>query len=425
MKNGNLKFQILGDCWKVRMKILVVDDDNNKVVEISNVIKEVGVDDNSMEVVTTAACAMKRLKSECFDLLIVDLLLPKRLGEAPVSDGGVTLIQSIHRSSEINTPEFIVGLTADEEAYKSSQEDFAKLLWTIELTGYDKTEWRLRLQQKILHLRQRELQRQTGSQESAECDVLFVCALSDPELEQLHIASGSEWSQVFYPGDSALYWKSTVSISGKTFQAHSTCLPQMGLVAAATSVSNALRTLKPKFVVMCGICAGRKDDCQLGDTIAASITWDYGSGKFVLDEAEEVVFEPAPVHVPVDPLLLSAVKGLSSENEKLEEIYHSCRGFRPSYVPKLRVGPMASGAAVQNYPDFFTSVADQNRKILGVDMEAFGVAWACYQCIDPSAKWLVVKGVSDFADGKKNNDFQKFSSFMSAKIAINVISNFI
>jgi len=84
---------------------------------------------------------------------------------------------------------------------------------------------------------------------------------------------------------------------------------------------------------------------------------------------------------------------------------------------------MASGAAVQNHKDFFDGIANQQRKILGVDMEAFGVAWACHQSFEPQPAWLIVKGVSDFADGTKNNDIQSFASYFSAKIALEALSS--
>lgn len=406
------------------MKILVVDDDNNKVVAVSRVVESAGVDLSSVEVATTAAGAMRKLEEEAYDLLVVDLVLPLRIGEAPSPGGGVQLVQAIHRSDRIKMPEFIVGLTADREALLASKEQFSNLLWSIELSGHDQSEWKLRLQQKILHLQAREAQRTAASTTPVECDVLFVCALLDPEIEQLHLASGAKWTQVSYQGDPTLYWTAILEIDGKRCRAHSTCLPQMGLVAAATGVSQAVRTLTPGMVVMTGICAGRKGDCDLGDVIAANITWDYGSGKFVEVEGRRA-FEPAPVHVLCDASVQSRMKAMSADKELLRSYHQASPGFRPAREPKLHVGPLASGAAVQNYPEFFSGVADQNRKILGVDMEAFGVAWSCHQSIEPHPRWLIVKAVSDFADGSKNNEYQQYASFISARVALGAISSFI
>lgn len=401
------------------MRILVVDDDNGKVVDVVKVVEQAGIDSSAIEVATTAASALKMLEANTYDLLVVDLVLPRRIGEPPIADGGAELVQKIHRSDSVRVPEFIVGLTADREALERSMVSFSNLLWSIELSGNDQTQWKVRLQQKLHHLRSREQQREPTGFEKVECDVLFVCALPEPELSELHKASEVSWEQCSFDFDSNLYWKSAFERDGRKITAFSTSLPQMGLVAASTAVSQAVRTLSPKVVVMSGICAGRKGDCELGDVIAASITWDYGSGKFIESDGV-VVFEPAPIHVLVDATIQSCIKGICADPELVKKFYESCPGFRPGKPSKVHFGPMASGAAVQNYRDFFTGVADQNRKILGVDMEAFGVAWACHQSVSPCPKWLVVKGVSDFADGSKNNEFQSYSSFMSAKVAIEI-----
>lgn len=403
------------------MKILIVDDENSKVVEITKVVQECGVDPEVIQVVTTAAVAANALKSEYYDLLIIDLVLPLRIGENPERTGGVSLLKQIHRSSEIQAPEFILGLTADETALAESENSFTDLLWSVQLSGHGNGEWKLRLQQKLQHLIARENQRDgLVVDQQLECDVLFVCALLDPELLQLHAASGAHWEKITFPSDPSIYWKAQLEIGGRSLTTYSICLPQMGLVSAASSVSQASRTLRPKIVAMTGICAGRKGDCDLGDAIAATVTWDYGSGKFV-QKGDKVVFEPSPIQVISDAAVQSAITALIADNGKAQQFYNECSGYRTRSVPRIHKGPIASGAAVQNHKDFFSGVANQQRKILGVDMEAFGVAWACYQSFDPQPKWLVVKGVSDFADGTKEDDIQNFASYFSARVCLEAL----
>lgn len=405
------------------MKILIVDDENSKVVEITKAVQESGVKLEAIQVVTTAASAVSALKNEYYDLLIIDLVLPLRVGENPERNGGVSLLKQVHRSSDIQAPEFILGLTADETALAESKDSFTDLLWSVELSGHSNGEWKLRLQQKIQHLIARENHRDglIVAQE-LECDVLFVCALLDPELLQLHAASGADWEKVTFPSDPAVYWKAQLEIDGCSLTAYSTCLPQMGLVSAASSVSQAVRTLGPKIVAMTGICAGRKGDCELGDAIAATVTWDYGSGKFVQRD-DKVVFEPSPIQVISDAAVQSAITALIADNGKAQQFYDECSGYRTRSVPRIHNGPIASGAAVQNHEEFFSGVANQQRKILGVDMEAFGVAWACHQSFEPQPKWLVAKGVSDFADGTKEDDIQNFASYFSARVCLDALAS--
>lgn len=405
------------------MKILVVDDENSKVVEITRVVQDSGVDPEVIQVVTTAAAAVHALKNGYYDLLIIDLVLPLRVGENPERSGGVSLLKQVHKSSEIQAPEFILGLTADEAALSESKVNFTDLLWSVELSGHGNGEWKLRLQQKLQHLIARKNWREgLAVDQKLECDILFVCALLDPELLQLHAASGVEWEKVTFPSDPTVYWKGQLILGGRSLVAYSMCLPQMGLVSAASGVSQATRTLAPKIVAMTGICAGRKGDCNLGDAIAATVTWDYGSGKFVQKDGD-VVFEPSPIQVISDAAVQSAITALIADNGKAQQYYNEYSGYRTNTVPRIHKGPIASGAAVQNHVDFFSGVASQQRKILGVDMEAFGVAWACYQSFDPQPKWLVVKGVSDFADGTKEDNVQNFSSYFSARVCLDALAN--
>lgn len=405
------------------MKILIVDDENSKVVEIARVVQDSGVDPGAIQVVTTAAAAVSALKSGYYDLLIIDLVLPLRVGENPERSGGVSLLKQVHRSSEIQAPEFILGLTADEAALAESKDSFTDLLWSVELSGHGNGEWKLRLQQKLQHLIARENYRDgLVVDQRLECDVLFVCALLDPELVQLHVASGADWEKVTFPSDPTIYWKAQLEIGGRSLTAYSICLPQMGLVSAASGVSQATRTLAPKIVAMTGICAGRKGDCDLGDAIAATVTWDYGSGKFVQSD-DEVVFEPSPIQVISHATIQRAITAIIADSGKAQKFYDECHGYRTRSVPRIHKGPIASGAAVQNHKDFFSGVANQQRKILGVDMEAFGVAWACYQSFDPQPKWLVVKGVSDFADGTKEDDIQNFASYFSARVCLDALAD--
>ena len=51
------------------MRILVVDDDNGKVVDVVKVVEQAGIDSSAIEVATTAASALKMLEANTYDLL--------------------------------------------------------------------------------------------------------------------------------------------------------------------------------------------------------------------------------------------------------------------------------------------------------------------------------------------------------------------
>ncbi|MCP4382890.1 MAG: TIR domain-containing protein, partial [Hyphomicrobiales bacterium] len=55
--------------------------------------------------------------------------------------------------------------------------------------------------------------------------------------------------------------------------------PEMGGLAAAQAAGRLVRELRPKFLAMCGICAGRRGKVALGDVIVADRVFQYDDGK--------------------------------------------------------------------------------------------------------------------------------------------------
>lgn len=412
------------------MRILIVDDENTKVVEICSVLSDAQIAEESITVATTAASALKELKDNYFDLLIIDMYLPNRIGEAPNLSGGVDLLKRISRGTDVQLPEHIIGLTSNLEALAASQEDFSARSWFVEEVGPSKTTWKLRLMEKLQYLRAREeyqavqLKNGTIANLRPDCDVLFICALLDPELTALHAVSATKWEVVTFPGDPGIYWSANLKFGTNTVSAVCVCLPQMGLVSAGVVASKAITLFKPKLVVMTGICAGRRGNCNLGDIIGANLTWDYGSGKFTEVE-DSVVFEPAPFQAAASARVVGVLGELSNDKELLQKLYKECDGYRPAEVPKFHVAPIASGAAVQNHKEFFSGIVTQQRKMLGVDMEAFAIAWACHEALEPQPNWLIIKSVVDFADGTKDSKIQSFGSYISASLAISAVEKLI
>ncbi|MBK1794102.1 response regulator [Devosia sp. WQ 349] len=404
------------------MKILIVDDENSKVVEIFSVLSNSGIIREDIVVVTTGSAALKELRNEYFDLLIVDMYLPNRIGEAPSMSGGVELLKRIRRGGDVTPPEYIFGLTSNLEAMEISKEEFAAQSWQLEEVSAVKTGWKLKLMEKLRYLKAREEYHlleagKASEQKSVKYDLLLVCALQEPELSALLKVSNGEWSVVSFPGDPHLYWHADLNSGATTIRAIALCLPQMGLVAAGVSVSKAVTLFKPRVVAMSGICAGRKGDCKLGDAIGVNLTWDYGSGKFTEVDGS-VVFEPAPFQAPATARVVGVLTEIRADATEIGNIYRDSPGYRPASVPEFHVAPMGSGAAVQNHKEFFSGVVTQQRKILGVDMEAFAVAWAAHEALEPQPHWLVIKSVVDFADGTKDSEIQGFGSYFSARLLI-------
>lgn len=247
-----------------------------------------------------------------------------------------------------------------------------------------------------------------------EIDLGIVVALKDPELDAV-LALEWGWRKHDAPNDPTVYYIGEFRRrDGTVGRAVAARTGQMGMPAATALGTKLALTFRPKVLAMVGICAGNKDDTMIGDLVAANPTWDYGSGKHATKDGESV-FEPAPFPLALTSRIRGIIEPFEGETTALTEIGQAFEGQGSARKPKLHIGPFASGAAVVGRAAMVQEVKLQHRKLLAIDMEAYGVAIAATESVLPVPEFLVVKGVSDFADEDKGDSQRSFAAFMSAR----------
>ena len=83
----------------------------------------------------------------------------------------------------------------------------------------------------------------------------------------------------------------------------------------------------------------------------------------------------------------------------------------------MLIGPIVSGASVVTDPEIVQDVLDnQDRNVLGIEMEIYGMYYAADWAINPKPKYIALKAVSDFANQEKSDDYHKYASYTSAKM---------
>ncbi|HZF56167.1 MAG TPA: pentapeptide repeat-containing protein, partial [Polyangiaceae bacterium] len=82
---------------------------------------------------------------------------------------------------------------------------------------------------------------------------------------------------------------------------------------------------------------------------------------------------------------------------------------------RIHVGPVATGAKVMMDPDLFERLQRFVRKTVGVEMEAATIGLVGEHAQIPA---IVVKAVSDFGDGDKDNSFREFAARASAEVLL-------
>jgi len=170
---------------------------------------------------------------------------------------------------------------------------------------------------------------------------------------------------------------------------------------------------------MTGICAGVRGECELGDVLVASPSWDWQMGKYV-KEAMEV----APDQIPVPEEVSRRMTLLEKERKFFIELSEAYTGEKPNQIPRLRPGPLASGSAVLADQATVETIKAQHRKALGVDMEIYGMYSAVRDSAAPKPIPVALKSVCDFADHLKNDKYQKYASYMSAETLKKFVETF-
>jgi len=108
------------------------------------------------------------------------------------------------------------------------------------------------------------------------------------------------------------------------------------------------------------------------------------------------------------------------DSAALATIRSQWHGEAPGDAIKVHLGPIGSGAAVVQNNAQIEKVKSQKRKVIGIDMEIYGFMHAMQQLDGHRPPHFAVKGVSDLANCMKENRFQKYASYISAFVAIEI-----
>lgn len=386
------------------MKAIIVDDQyDSKTRIVASVLDALNVD---VKHVSSAKQAIDEMLTCQFNILILDMQIPQRLGDEIDPNGGTSLLKFIELNERIKKPTFVLGVTSHPEAYEISLDFFKDRGWTLLCDQEGSLESKLRsiLQTQISHLKERQ----------SNCDVFIVTALAHTELEAV-LNLSLEWSEFELPGRPERlhrgYFFDKNQVRRTVIATH---LPNMGMISAAVVSSYACANFKPRYLIMPGIAAGIVGKVNLGDILVGSPCWDWGSGKLAVRDGKPH-FLSSPIQIPLDPELLSLLQGLAAKRTYLNEIFINWTGGKvPPHSLAMHVGPIASGAVVLEDPETVNLITQQNRNTIGVEMEAFGVMSAAYYAGQDRPNSLIIKSVCDFADPSKNNEWQTYAAYTSA-----------
>ena len=391
------------------IKVLVVDDDEDKTVKVVNLLTDqAGIDGRSIHAVRTGVEARRELFEKVYDLVVIDVALPLRPGDAPDRRGGIKLLEEIVERGVYKLPEVVVGLTAFADLWEEYGGFFRSRLWTLDQYERSDTGWAERLTAKAKYLAARLEQKDDPP---FGTDVCVIAALNTPELRALRELPWG-WSRATSFDEVGFYHEGVFESGNRPRSVIAAAAPRMGMVAAAVLSTKMILKFRPRVLAMVGICAGVKGSCDFGDVLVADPSWDWQAGKH-----SPKGFSVAPDQIDIPTGIAERFKQLASQRRILFEIYEAFTGAKPPNVPNILVGPVTSGSAVLGNGQLIADIKKkQHGKLLGVEMELYGMYAAARDCPPPCPVAFGVKSVCDYADRSKSDEYQAYAAHVSARV---------
>jgi nucleoside phosphorylase len=193
------------------------------------------------------------------------------------------------------------------------------------------------------------------------------------------------------------------------------CFAAMGPVEAALRAAEAARRFRSCGVLLVGIAGGVRGRVGLGDVLVANQIVDSTLGK-IEPNRRSVRWQV----YPADALLLDAASNCAADWDT------SIQAPRPTPgSPQRHIGAIATTSDVIASAARIAEIQADWPKLVGVEMEGSGVA-AALHADARRPRFLMVRGVSDFADeqkcGQETLGFREYACQAAAAYAIALIA---
>lgn len=254
-------------------------------------------------------------------------------------------------------------------------------------------------------------------------DIVVITALHDTEFEALMKLPVN--IKPYSPGDDPTDYRECIIGSRKVLLATD---DSMGMASAAALTTKIIAKYSPSFVIMAGIAGGVKDDEKsYGDILVCRIAFNYESGKYKYNvDKKQSIFEPNPEQISIAPHAISKINKVKSQLDKLSQISDGFKETKKDKKPKgplnVFIGPVASGSAVIGDSRKIENIRAGNRKLIGIDMETYGVMYAAAKYSNSNKTTAIcIKSISDFADQRKSDKYRKYAAYTSAMFIYELI----
>lgn len=405
------------------INILIIEDNPEKHRAVLGFLeKECNVSESDIDCADNVNLGRDFLTKNSYDLLLLDLVLPINEGDSPSAESGTRFLDEIYYNPNINIPLHIIGLTEYDKAFKESAKDFEDKLWGLVNFSLQTMDWKDKIKCKVFYLQKTKTDYRKFIEVEKKFDVAIITALNK-EFEELK--NICKWEEYPVPNDPLVYYKLTLNTkNSNNIKIIACCINDMGMQATSAVTSKVISTFSPKYIFMTGICAGLKSSgVNIGGIIVAKQVWDYESGKIIDNVNGDFTFKPDMKCLTTDQGIITRLTEFSNNKTILSNIYNDFKGNKPNTHLDVKFDSVGSGPYLLSSKNYLKRLLENDRKLIGIDMEGFGMYKAAqfHQGTIP----IFVKAVSDFGDTKKEDSYQSFASYASARFVYEYLYDFL
>ncbi|MFH0783234.1 MAG: response regulator [Pseudomonadota bacterium] len=385
------------------MKILILEDEDNKSDEIQSEIYQIIPDAEIQREKNWCDYTLEVARTK-FDLILLDLMVPRSSKDDTVEDHSDQLVSATrdYESKSFRTPAVV--LTRYTEDLGGSVYDLNAVdINVIPYNGHG--DWKEALKLKLLAARPKK-----------KYEFVVVCAL-DKEIEAFNGLTDT--------------WESPRTISGLVcrevqigaFKGVIVRAHRMGLVAAAVTATMALDRFEPRLICMSGICGGVAGESGIYDLLVTQICYQHDAGKWSNEG-----FKSEHYDVQIDVNVHNKLIELCSDDKLKEYLLGDLNPNKsefPAKMEKLTCNvktevPTSSGSAVIAQDGKTSSLKSGQRKLAGFDMEIYSVYEAARLAANKPA-FFAAKTVVDDGGKHKGDKFHRIGCLLSAKFIVKAI----
>ena len=369
------------------------------------------------EVSVCAQDAIRRLKEKEYDLLILDVFLPLRVEGDPQEQHSIDLLARIDAGTGgVIRPKHVAVISSRNSLSSEAMSFFSGRPWGFIHYEEDSNS----SLKDIENVGKWIFKNSFIPTPASKCDIFIIAALEEPEFTALESEFGD--LEPLEPLDSShLIRFCKISSTGGDLRVAIGFASRMGPVASAILATKAIELLRPRLILMSGICGAVASKANIGDLVVADSSWDWQSGKYVNKKGGD--FEIAPHQLPMPETFRNFLISLKRDQAFWAQFSSDAQSLKvPS--PKLIIGPLATGASVIADERITQKIREeQHKNVVAIDMETYAV-YAAAAAASYKVNALSLKAVCDKADVTKNDDFQPYAAKVSSKAVLHLISQY-